>query len=146
MEQLWAPWRMELIAKAGAQSGCIFCDYAITDESAFADAHILVANEEAYVVLNRYPFAAGHLLVVPTRHEAELEIHRFGLCEVLEGCAKIVVFAVESLDQAYKLLGDATDGLLGSVGSSLTDAQADRRTRMFGLIAKAKNAINQAKD
>jgi ATP adenylyltransferase len=55
------------------ESGCIFCDYAITDESAFPDAHILVANEEAYVVLNRYPFAAGHLLIVPRRHEAELE-------------------------------------------------------------------------
>src|SRR5262245_25009681 len=59
-----------LAKKAG---GCIFCDYASLDESAFAEAGILVATDDAYVVLNRYPFAAGHLLVVPQRHEAELD-------------------------------------------------------------------------
>jgi len=58
---------------AKREGGCIFCSYAQTDESMFADALVLVATEHAYVVLNRYPFAAGHLLVVPTRHEAELE-------------------------------------------------------------------------
>jgi ATP adenylyltransferase len=55
------------------EGGCIFCDYAALDASRFADDHVLVATEDAYVVLNRYPFAAGHLLVVPRRHEAELE-------------------------------------------------------------------------
>jgi ATP adenylyltransferase len=60
------------------EGGCIFCAYAKTEESAFAEALILVATEHAYVVLNRFPFAAGHLLVVPKRHEAELD----GLTEV----------------------------------------------------------------
>jgi ATP adenylyltransferase len=55
------------------QGGCIFCEYASADESTFAEAKILVATDEAYVVLNRYPFAAGHLLVVPRRHQAELD-------------------------------------------------------------------------
>ena len=55
------------------EGGCIFCAYAKADESAFARGHMLVATEHAYVVLNRFPFAAGHLLVVPARHEAELE-------------------------------------------------------------------------
>ena len=60
------------------EGGCIFCGYANLDESAFEEALVLVATEHAYVVLNRFPFAAGHLLVVPKRHEAELE----GLSEV----------------------------------------------------------------
>jgi ATP adenylyltransferase len=60
-----------ILAKKAA--GCIFCDYATADESIFADSKILVATEDAYVMLNRYPFAAGHLLVVPRRHEAELD-------------------------------------------------------------------------
>jgi ATP adenylyltransferase len=55
------------------EGGCIFCGYAQADESQFAEDGVLVANEEAYVVLNKYPFAAGHLLVVPRRHAGELE-------------------------------------------------------------------------
>jgi ATP adenylyltransferase len=55
------------------QGGCIFCDYAATDEPGLAEASILVATDHAYVVLNRYPFAAGHLLVVPNRHQGELD-------------------------------------------------------------------------
>jgi len=55
------------------QGGCIFCAYASTDESQMAEALVLVATEQAYVVLNKYPFAAGHLLVVPRRHLAGLE-------------------------------------------------------------------------
>jgi ATP adenylyltransferase len=72
-EPLWAPWRMEYILSK-KEGGCIFCGYAQADESTFADEQVLVANEHAYVVLNKYPFAAGHLLVVPRRHEGELEM------------------------------------------------------------------------
>jgi len=54
------------------EGGCIFCAYAEVDETLFEDSLILVATDEAFVVLNRYPFAAGHLLFVPNRHEAEL--------------------------------------------------------------------------
>ena len=56
------------------EGGCIFCAYAAADETTFADSHVLVATEHAFIVLNKYPFAAGHLLVVPRRHEGELEM------------------------------------------------------------------------
>jgi ATP adenylyltransferase len=56
------------------EGACVFCDYAAAGDSVLADELVLVATERAYVVLNKYPFAAGHLLVVPTRHEAELEL------------------------------------------------------------------------
>jgi ATP adenylyltransferase len=58
---------------AKKEGGCIFCDYAAADESTFVEANVLLATDDAYVMLNRYPFAAGHLLVVPRRHEAELD-------------------------------------------------------------------------
>jgi ATP adenylyltransferase len=64
---------MEYILSKKDGAGCVFCAYAEADESAFREGHILVATEHAYVVQNRYPFTAGHLLVVPRRHEAELE-------------------------------------------------------------------------
>ena len=71
-EPLWAPWRMDYILSK-KEAGCIFCAYASADEASFAEQQVLVANEHAFVVLNKYPFAAGHLLVVPRRHAGELE-------------------------------------------------------------------------
>ena len=62
-ENLWAPWRMEYILgpKGGA---CVFCEAS--------DDLMLARRPRAFVCLNKYPFAAGHLLVVPTRHVSSL--------------------------------------------------------------------------
>jgi hypothetical protein len=57
--------------------------------------------------------------------------------------------AIEKLDTAYRALGDAQDWLRSDwqpVGSSLTDAQGDARSAMQDAIAKAKTAVNKAKD
>jgi ATP adenylyltransferase len=60
---IWAPWRMEYIL--GDKSGpCVFCG----DK----DDLMIAQQSHAYVVLNKYPFAAGHLLVVPRVHESDL--------------------------------------------------------------------------
>ncbi|HEY1955725.1 MAG TPA: HIT domain-containing protein [Polyangiaceae bacterium] len=61
-ENLWAPWRMEYIL--GPKGGeCVFC----------RDSDLVLARRaSAFVCLNKYPFAAGHLLVVPTRHVSDL--------------------------------------------------------------------------
>lgn len=71
---LWAPWRMEyILAPKDHRKACIFCgiDAASPDERR---ARLVVCTTaHAFVVLNRYPFAAGHLLVVPHAHESDLE-------------------------------------------------------------------------
>src|SRR5215216_2651188 len=59
---------------AKKEGGCVFCTYAEADEAVFARENVLVATDEAFIVLNKYPFAAGHLLVVPRRHVGELEM------------------------------------------------------------------------
>jgi ATP adenylyltransferase len=85
IERLWAPWRLEYVQNADAQDGCFLCTAAASDD----DVQHLVVNrgERAIVVLNKFPYASGHLLVAPTRHgvdfggldDAEaLEIHRLG--------------------------------------------------------------------
>jgi ATP adenylyltransferase len=57
---LWAPWRLEYIEQADEQPGCIFCD---------ADEAMLVARgEHALVLLNKFPYASGHVMVAPVRH------------------------------------------------------------------------------
>lgn len=72
-QRLWAPWRMEYILAKGGRNACVFCECAKAPEADFRERLILVANEHASVLLNRYPFAAGHLLVVPHQHTAKLD-------------------------------------------------------------------------
>jgi ATP adenylyltransferase len=79
---LWAPWRLEYIEQADEQLGCIFCSAAAADDEAGLVVH---RGDEAFVLLNKFPYASGHLMVAPYRHvgdfaeldDAEvLEIHR----------------------------------------------------------------------
>jgi ATP adenylyltransferase len=68
---LWAPWRMEYLL--GSKGGsCVFCDMAAAPPEAYRGKLVLLVAEHALVCLNKYPFAAGHLLVVPRRHAADL--------------------------------------------------------------------------
>lgn len=78
---LWAPWRMEYVLGPKARGACIFC-FADPEAGAHGerawqdelDARLVVARTRRVVVmLNRYPFAAGHLLVVPRTHVSLLE-------------------------------------------------------------------------
>ncbi|EKD42517.1 MAG: histidine triad (HIT) protein [uncultured bacterium] len=68
MKQLWAPWRMEFIKKSHLKkkSGCIFCD--LPKKGPTAKTLVLYKGENAFVILNRYPYSNGHLMVVPNRH------------------------------------------------------------------------------
>lgn len=67
---IWAPWRMEYILAKKEKGPCIFCTYATANEAERRANYVLCRGDNAYVVLNRFPFAAGHLLVVPLRHAA----------------------------------------------------------------------------
>ena len=55
------------------QGVCVFCDLAAAPTRVYREKLVLVAQAHALVCLNRYPFAASHLLVVPRRHVADLE-------------------------------------------------------------------------
>ena len=97
MERLWTPWRYAYVSRAeepsragvpaalggwaesGAEdSGCVFCnmiaavDYAIAKgmavEEAEKAAHILLRGPTCFLCLNAFPYATGHVLIVPYRH------------------------------------------------------------------------------
>ena len=68
---VWAPWRMDYILGPKA-AGCIFCDFETGEPARFRADLVLVLQPHAFVCLNRYPFAASHLLVVSWRHVADL--------------------------------------------------------------------------
>ena len=72
MEHLWAPWRMEFI-KAPKATGCFFCEAAAADPSDDANHLVLARSDLGLVMLNRYPYNNGHLLIAPIAHLANLE-------------------------------------------------------------------------
>ncbi len=73
-QRLWAPHRMEYLKgtnrpNAGDSSECPFCKIpSLGDEEAL----IVARGKSAYVVMNLYPYNAGHLLVCSNRHVADL--------------------------------------------------------------------------
>jgi ATP adenylyltransferase len=68
--QLWAPWRLEYIVEAGRQEGCVFCAEAAGE---LGEGSLVVArSEHGFALLNKFPYASGHLMVAPLRHVGEL--------------------------------------------------------------------------
>ena len=66
MERLWAPWRLAYVQEAGAGDGCVFCAEAAGE---LGDASLVVhRGERAFVLLNKFPYSSGHLMVAPIRH------------------------------------------------------------------------------
>jgi ATP adenylyltransferase len=70
MNHIWSPWRMEYIENS-KEDGCIFCSAQGKEDS--AKNLIAFRGELSYVILNRYPYTSGHLMVVPFEHKANLE-------------------------------------------------------------------------
>ena len=63
----WAPWRMKYIRGEDERPGCFLCEVP-KDRAHFRENLVLVAQPQAFVCLNRYPFTTSHLLVAPRRH------------------------------------------------------------------------------
>ena len=70
MRNLWAPWRMEYILSDQGKGPCIFCPGE--DRKASKERLTLYLGPLTVVMMNRYPYNNGHLLVAPLRHISEL--------------------------------------------------------------------------
>jgi ATP adenylyltransferase len=71
MDRLWAPWRMTYI-KSEKSGECVFCK-AAADPDQDKENLVLWRGEYGYVILNRFPYNNGHLMVVPYRHVPSIE-------------------------------------------------------------------------
>ncbi len=70
MKHIWAPWRMPYILDS-KQPGCFLCD--MIRENRDRDNLILLRSEHVFVVMNKYPYNNGHLMITPYRHVALME-------------------------------------------------------------------------
>ncbi len=78
LEQLWAGWRDDYVVsttdaeRRGADAACVFCRIAASGPPS-VDNLVVWRSELSFAVLNAYPYASGHLLVMPVRHVGELD-------------------------------------------------------------------------
>jgi ATP adenylyltransferase len=63
---LWAPWRLEYVQSADETHGCVFCTALEGDDE---DNLVVHRGTRAFVLLNKFPYASGHFMVAPQRHE-----------------------------------------------------------------------------
>ena len=114
--QLWAPWRLEYVGSADEQDGCIFCKaLAAADEESL----VVHRGEAAFVLLNRFPYASGHLMVAPARHVGELG--DLEDAEVLE-VHRLASQGLGALAETYKPQGFNLGWNLGRIaGAGVTD-------------------------
>jgi ATP adenylyltransferase len=71
MKRIWAAWRMKYISNAGKETGCVFCNALAKKDG--SNNLIAMRGERAFIILNKYPYTSGHVMVAPFAHKATLE-------------------------------------------------------------------------
>ncbi|MDM7274560.1 MAG: HIT domain-containing protein [Thermoprotei archaeon] len=99
---LWAPWRMAYlssITSAGEPGVCVLCEAPkLSDEEAL----IIYRGSRAYVILNRYPYNTGHLMIVPYKHVSSVEdLDEGDIVEV----GRLLKASLKALREAYSPQG-----------------------------------------
>ena len=70
MDYLWTPWRYIYVTEGDRPSGCVFCNAA---ESANDRENLIVHRaEHNFIILNRFPYTNGHVMIVPLAHVSTL--------------------------------------------------------------------------
>jgi ATP adenylyltransferase len=95
MDHLWSPWRLPYVTATGREPGCVFCDAQSGEQSSL----IVYRGRVCFVILNKYPYNNGHLMVVPNRHIGSLRDARD---EELFELAKLTQLAELALTDAYE--------------------------------------------
>ncbi|HPC73379.1 MAG TPA: HIT domain-containing protein [Syntrophales bacterium] len=92
MKNLSAPWRIKYI-KRKKPEGCIFCSGSGLDR-----ALMVYEGEKAFILMNRFPYISGHMMVAPYRHVANIEdLDRRERLELFD----LTDLAVRALKNAY---------------------------------------------
>lgn len=122
MDYLWTPWRYAYITTAAKTQGnpesCIFCELPKLADS---DAKIVHRGEHCYIILNSFPYTAGHVMVVPFAHLDELRKlptataqELIALSQKLEGVLR-QVYTPEGINMGINIGRAAGAGVAGHV-------------------------------
>jgi ATP adenylyltransferase len=82
MDYLWTPWRYQYITTSGEPGECVFC--AAARSAGDRESLIVHRGEHNFVILNRFPYTSGHVMVVPYLHTAEMDqLTEESACEMM---------------------------------------------------------------
>ena len=70
MDYLWTPWRSTYIKEKRPESHCVFCAAAASDDE--EDTLVIYRGRLCFVLLNRYPYTTGHLMIAPYQHASRI--------------------------------------------------------------------------
>jgi len=120
MDFLWTPWRYQYVTKTGEAEECIFC--AAADDTAHDRERLVVHRAERnLVMLNRYPYTSGHVMVVPYEHAARLEDVRDDTLVELIRLARLAekhlraIYRPDGLNLGFNIGQSAGAGIAGHV-------------------------------
>jgi len=102
MQNLYSPWRLRYITSAGRRprAGCVFC--RIVKSRRDRDNLILFRGRDHFIILNRYPYNNGHLMIVAATHLSSLQaVETAALVEMTE----LVVRCDRALRAVYRPTG-----------------------------------------
>jgi ATP adenylyltransferase len=95
MDFVWTPWRYRYITTAGKDDRCVFCDaLAAGDDAA---VYIVLRGAKNFVILNRFPYTSGHVMVVPYAHGGSLSGCDVDTLSEMMALAKRVQEALEAI-------------------------------------------------
>jgi ATP adenylyltransferase len=117
MRYIAAPWREAYVRSVDAQTGCVFCRAARAKDD--GEAHILHRGRNAFVLLNKYPYLPGHLMIAPYKHMADFTKASEALTAEM---AALLKRSLKALTAAYHPAGFNTGMNLGkSAGAGVAD-------------------------
>jgi len=113
MKYLWSPWRMSYITEDKNEGGCAFCQaFKQTDGR---ENLIIYRGQSSFVILNRYPYTSGHLMVIPFDHCATIQ----GLTpETRSEMIELTSRCVEVLTEEYQAQGFNLGANLGGAAGA----------------------------
>ncbi|MEM3803577.1 MAG: HIT domain-containing protein [Conexivisphaerales archaeon] len=84
VKRLWAPWRQEFLESESKE--CIFCKLPAEGEKKDKENLILLRLKHTFLIMNKYPYNSGHIMVAPYRHLSTFNgLKRLELLELMEG-------------------------------------------------------------
>lgn len=115
MKNLWAPWRADYLtaSPSSCKNYCLFCTLKKTKND--EETLILHRDKKSFVVMNRFPYNNGHLMVAPLRHTASIESLK---PEEAAELFRLIQRCVQVLKKEYRPQGFNIGANLGSVAGA----------------------------
>lgn len=113
MKHLWSPWRMKYIQGNQKNNQCVFC---VAPQQEDGHENLIIARgEHAFVILNRFPYTSGHIMVVPYDHRPNLpDLDQSTRVEMIE----LLNRGLQVLQTVYKPEGFNLGANIGSVAGA----------------------------